>query len=270
MLDFELYRIFKVVANEKNFTKASEKLFISQPAVSKHIKNLEKNLGVRLFFRTTHGIELTESGVSLLQKIEKPISELEEVEQMFKQNKQLNISLHAGMYKLLSKQFAMFNSKYQDISLNFLDIGLENMLAPDINEMLERLENQKTDLVISKKLFNYNNSKIEFVKLGNISDALFVNRSSKYLNYKIITPDILQKALVYLPKVNSVSEQNFFKCSQISKLENVKNITYSVMLDNLSYTDAIALISKEYCQKEQSAGEIVELKTSSYLNQFYR
>ena len=41
MVNLELYKIFVVVANELNITKASEKLNISQPAVTKHIKNLE-------------------------------------------------------------------------------------------------------------------------------------------------------------------------------------------------------------------------------------
>ena len=41
MIDFELYRIFVAVANEENITKASDKLNISQPAITKQIKNLE-------------------------------------------------------------------------------------------------------------------------------------------------------------------------------------------------------------------------------------
>ena len=42
MIDFELYRIFAVVAEEENVTKAGERLNISQPAITKQIKNLEK------------------------------------------------------------------------------------------------------------------------------------------------------------------------------------------------------------------------------------
>ena len=41
MVDIELYRIFKIVAEEENITKASEKLSISQPAVTKHIKRMK-------------------------------------------------------------------------------------------------------------------------------------------------------------------------------------------------------------------------------------
>ena len=51
MIDFELYRIFAVVAEEENVTKAGERLNISQPAITKQIKNLENQLSVKLFER---------------------------------------------------------------------------------------------------------------------------------------------------------------------------------------------------------------------------
>lgn len=47
MVNLELYKIFKIVADEENITKASEKLNISQPAVTKHIQNLENELGFK-------------------------------------------------------------------------------------------------------------------------------------------------------------------------------------------------------------------------------
>ena len=49
MVNLELYRIFKIVAEEENLTKGSEILHISQPAVTKHIKNLENQLSIKLF-----------------------------------------------------------------------------------------------------------------------------------------------------------------------------------------------------------------------------
>ena len=62
MVDLELYRIFKVVAEEENITHASEKLNISQPAVTKHIQNLEEILNIKLFERTNKGLILTKIG----------------------------------------------------------------------------------------------------------------------------------------------------------------------------------------------------------------
>ena len=50
-INFELYRVFYTVANTKNITKAAHELMISQPAISKSIKNLEEQLGGQLFIR---------------------------------------------------------------------------------------------------------------------------------------------------------------------------------------------------------------------------
>ena len=62
MIDFELYRIFVAVAKEENITKASEQLSISQPAITKQIKNLENQLSVKLFERKSKGVSLTQEG----------------------------------------------------------------------------------------------------------------------------------------------------------------------------------------------------------------
>jgi DNA-binding transcriptional LysR family regulator len=63
----ELYqlRTFVAVAEEAHLTRAAEKLFISQPAVSAHVKALEEELGVVLFLRSARGMQLTREGQAL-------------------------------------------------------------------------------------------------------------------------------------------------------------------------------------------------------------
>lgn len=56
------FRIFLEVANSKSFLDASERLFVSQPAISKSTSKLEEHLGITLFYRTNSGISLTASG----------------------------------------------------------------------------------------------------------------------------------------------------------------------------------------------------------------
>ncbi|MGN1372504.1 MAG: LysR family transcriptional regulator [Candidatus Coproplasma sp.] len=58
---------FIAVAESGSFTKAADTLFISSTAVMKQINSLEKRLGITLFLRTNHGLQLTQSGKSLLQ-----------------------------------------------------------------------------------------------------------------------------------------------------------------------------------------------------------
>ena len=57
-----LYNIFLAVAQTKSLSAASKRLFISQPAISKAIKQLENELGTALFFRSSKGVQLTDDG----------------------------------------------------------------------------------------------------------------------------------------------------------------------------------------------------------------
>ncbi len=61
-IDLNLYKVFFVVANCKNISRAAEVLFVSQPAVSKSIKTLETSLNVNLFSRSSKGVNLTPEG----------------------------------------------------------------------------------------------------------------------------------------------------------------------------------------------------------------
>ena len=84
-IDFELYRIFYVVANNGNITKASNELNISQPAISKSIKNLEMQLGGKLFIRTKYGVNLTEEGKEFYSYIKHAIEYIDNAENKFSQ-----------------------------------------------------------------------------------------------------------------------------------------------------------------------------------------
>ena len=66
MVNLELYRVFYTVAKCGSLTKAAEELYISQPAVSQSIKQLENQLGVRLFNRTHRGMELSAQGGKMI------------------------------------------------------------------------------------------------------------------------------------------------------------------------------------------------------------
>ena len=91
MINLELYRIFVIVANEGNITRASEILCVSQPAITKQIKNLESQLNIKLFERNNLGMKLTVEGNELYFKIKDAIKLISDVENDFKDNRTIRI-----------------------------------------------------------------------------------------------------------------------------------------------------------------------------------
>lgn len=71
MLDFRL-KVFQSVAHHLSFTKASNELFISQPAITKHIKEIESEFNEKLFHRSGNKISLTHAGIILAQSVQNP------------------------------------------------------------------------------------------------------------------------------------------------------------------------------------------------------
>ena len=257
MVDLELYRIFTIVANEKNITKASEKLNISQPAVTKHIKNLENALELRLFNRTNHGIELTSDGQKIYEEAKEAVETLNSIFVKYGKNRNINLGVHVSMYKMFSKILTKFSNINENITINISDTDLINMLAPDLSDMIAKLENEELDIIISKKTDNYNHNKIEFIKVGEIQDILVVNNDSKLLGKQIGIE-------ICLPRKGSATTNNFLKALEIEedKLVNAKYITYNAMLDIIEDdNEIIGLISKEYIEKELNNKEISELTT---------
>ncbi len=263
MVDLELYRIFTIVANEKNITKASEKLNISQPAVTKHIKNLENALELRLFNRTNHGIELTSDGQKIYEEAKEAVETLNSIFVKYGKKRNINLGVHVSMYKMFSKILTKFSNINENITINISDTDLINMLAPDLSDMIAKLENEKLDIIISKKTDNYNHNKIEFIKVGEIQDILVVNNDSKLLGKQIGIEDIIGMQIC-LPRKGSATTNNFLKALEIEedKLVNAKYITYNAMLDIIEDdNEIIGLISKEYIEKELNNKEISELTT---------
>ncbi|WP_434660887.1 LysR family transcriptional regulator [Klebsiella sp. MISC125] len=76
-LDIRLLRYFAVVAQENNISRAAQRLFISQPPLSRHIRHLETQLGVTLFLRHTKGLILTDEGRRVLDIIQ-PLLDLQD------------------------------------------------------------------------------------------------------------------------------------------------------------------------------------------------
>ncbi|MCP3740792.1 LysR family transcriptional regulator [Rossellomorea sp. BNER] len=84
-MNTEWLQSFVEAANQKSFSKAAKETNLSQPALSKHIKNLENNLDIELFHRMSAGIKLTKAGECFYSRIKPVIAELTKIRQELQQ-----------------------------------------------------------------------------------------------------------------------------------------------------------------------------------------
>ncbi|WP_163506141.1 LysR family transcriptional regulator [Fodinicola acaciae] len=78
-VDTRLLRYFAAVAEDGNLTRAAQRLYVSQPALTKQVRQLEALLGVTLFVRSRTGMALTEAGRALADRVPRLLSDLDEV-----------------------------------------------------------------------------------------------------------------------------------------------------------------------------------------------
>lgn len=102
----DLYRVFGCVGKCKSFSKAAKELYMTQPAVSQSIMQLEKELSIRLFTRTPKGVILTNEGEILFEYVTSAISLIEAGEKKMLDSKNLMIGdLKIGVGDTTSKYF---------------------------------------------------------------------------------------------------------------------------------------------------------------------
>lgn len=121
--DFRL-KVFETVARRLNFTRAAEELFVTQPAVTRHIKELERLLDARLFKREGRGIALTAEGSRLLAHSRKVLKEYEALNEDMASERdtplsgELNLGASSTMAQyVLPPLLALFNRHYPDIRI---------------------------------------------------------------------------------------------------------------------------------------------------------
>ena len=167
-MDIELLNEFFVLSKSLNYSKTAEQLYMSQSVLSRHIQNLENQLGVELFRRTKHSVELTHIGSVLAKDIEPIITQYAQAMNhvhMFKNGALGSIEIIASY--TLSALFAYdflpeFNKKYPGIQIHMSieepgPMVKQNILEnkTDVTIMLDWTDNVSSDIGIKKFFKNH-------------------------------------------------------------------------------------------------------------------
>lgn len=240
MINLEIYRVFVVVASEKDLLKSSNMLHISQSTILRNIKELESILGFKLFRKTDQGLNLTKNGNELYQKLKDPIKEIMYIDNQYCSIKNINIGSHNHLLnKIFKNCINKFCLKYPKVQLDFQNL--------ETAEMLEMLTNRELDIVFSKKVANLNNLDINFIQLGYLNDIFIINKNFK-LHNKILSMDDLKNKTIYVPRLYSQSVNRFLNFMGNNKLK-LKCSNYNNILGLVSSSSSIALLTKEYLNR---------------------
>ena len=207
-------KIFLVVATSNSFLEASNKLYISQPAISKSINKLEEDLGVSLFYRANKGVTLTSDGEILLKYVKDSRKLLLACERMLSSNNSLDSgSIVIGAQSHIVRNYLLekinnFRKLFPNVMFRIVDLSTL--------ELIEGLEKHELDFVVDASPINtpYNNLRIQPIyKL----DTCFIKSKENNKIYNKITD--LEDECIVMPISRSSLRKNLFK-----SLENVIDI----------------------------------------------
>ena len=200
-------RIFYEVATAKSFLDASNKLFISQPAISKCMSKLEEELGITLFYRANKGISLTPSGELLFNYLKDVRDSLLSCERvLISMNDIEEGKIVIGVQSHIVRNYLMdkidsFRLKHSKVIFELIDLPT--------NELIEKLEDRKVDFVIDATPINtvYNN--IEIKPICSLSTTFVKSINNKNIIENLI--DLEDENLI-LPAPRGAFRRNLNKC----------------------------------------------------------
>ena len=260
--NLELYKTFYYVAKNGNITQASKELMISQPAVSKAIKVLERDLNTTLFNRNSDGVTLTNAGELLYNKIKQSMELIVSAEEdltSLNNMEQGSINIGAGntiMQRYLMPYIREFHELYPNIN-----VKVHTLVT---GELIKKAQISLVDIVFTHLPNNIIPDDFEIIKIKKLHDILVANKDSIYANKTIHKKDLERLPLILLP-FSASNRKNFDKfCSQNNIIINpLMEIGNDLIVEECALSGlGVGLVVKEYVQDKLDTGELVELNTT--------
>ena len=254
-------QVFLAVAENLSFSKAAEELFISQPAVTKHIKELESKLNSALFERKGNKVYLTKAGkltYGALKEIKQHYLELDfelgRMNDTFKGILRVGASSTISQY-LIPKVIAAFHKRYPKIEL-FLFNG-------NSFEMEQKLLANEIEIALVENGTSQSNIKYvpflddEIVAVTGTQSVYAKLKSISFLDFQQIpivlrekgsgTLEVIQKVL----KKNDIDFESLNILIHLGSTESIKNF--------LCDFDGIALVSEKSIEKELLLKQVIKI-----------
>ncbi len=195
MISIQYLNYFMKICQTRSMNKAAEELFISQPALSQAMRNLEKELNVTLFVRSNKGIELTAKGEEILKHARLIMNQFALLENLHEEQTYNQLSVSAFPCLIPSEVLISYkkNSKYGKSYIDYQECRVGQIIENVHNSVSEigvlQYNNYQLS-VLTKKLKKLN---LELHKLCQKQWAIVVGKKSPLYNNEFVTLQDLKK-----------------------------------------------------------------------------
>jgi len=259
-MDFRL-KVFFTVANRLSFTKAAKELFITQPAVSKHIQELEEQYKIKFFERNGSKISLTNAGEQLLKHTKNIFEVYREIDfdmsALINQQRgllRLGASTTISQY-IIPPLLARFHQKLQEIKVNLLNGNTEQIENALLNKEIEIgiVEGQSK------------NQSIKYIEFLKDELVLVCNNKNPLINREQLSQEDL-KSMRFVMREQGSGTLEVIEYALKPFEINLSQLTIEMQLGStesiksyLMNSDCVAFISIHAIEKELKNNELVIL-----------
>ena len=255
-INYNLYKSFLVVYETKNISRAADILYISQPAVSHNIKELEKQLNIQLFYKKSNGMNTTSEADILYKYISSAFNSIWKGE--------LTISdmagLKTGVVKVgipsyltilfLSDIITEFRSKYPNVKIE--------IVSKPVPDLITMLQTQNIDIVIDSQPISPERTTTSIKYLKSYSHCFFT--TDKYYSSKSFGIDNINNLPLIIPSQNS-EEIKVLKNSVVGLKINpvIEAWTTESMIKLVKEGNGVGYCQEEYIKEELENGTLKKL-----------
>ena len=267
MVNLDLYRVFYTVAKCGSLTRAAEELYISQPAVSQSVKQLESQLGVSLFNRTHRGMELSAQGGKLIfDEVERALGLLGEAENRIAQTKMSATgTIRIGASDTIFEYFLA--DKIVDFHERFPAVKIE-LMADFTPDTIEKLKADRCDIAFVNLPITVDPELELYGNCMRLNDIFIAGEKYKELADGQISLVNLKKYPLILMDKNTVSRHaidNFFHTVGIELPPSIEVGSWDLMKRLVMRGMGIGVIPREYATHRLGTGELFEINTDLVL-----
>ena len=259
MLDAKLETLL-VVAEEKSFTKAASILSLTQPAVSNHISLLEKEIGVKIFFRNKGEVKITPEG-EIVVKYAKRIKNLykrmfDKISELDRQITKLRVGItHTAESNEIAEILAKFGISYGNINITIITDSIKNLY--------EMLENYEIDFAIIEGRRQV--ADLNYLMLDTDYLVCILSNNNPLSKKSMVSLSDLKKEHIIL-RLPESETRKLFEATLTSMNDSIDNFDVSIEVDNIATIKdlirkdlGVSVLPQSACMDEIRKGKITAL-----------